>query len=84
MAETGALGLLAFAALIIKFFYIAFRRKVIKTEPIDDLTTALVLSVSGFLFLTFFDTIFHNLQPFLLFWLMMGWALAHREKSQSH
>jgi len=74
-AETGILGLAALLMFLVRYFMITipscFSRK-----PDSFRQTMILLSISGFLFYMFFDTIFHNLQPFLMLWIFLGWGLA--------
>ena len=81
-AETGMVGLFALLALLFRYYQLVFSkfkdfRKLISGQMI-------ILSVSGFLFYVFFDTIFHNLQPFLLFWLLFGWSVSNLDRMKNY
>jgi len=79
-AETGLVGFLAFISLLFRYLYLTAWPLFARAGPVFRIGPMLVLGVFGFLFMTLFDTIFHNLQPFLLFWFWMGWSLARRDR----
>ncbi len=79
-AETGLIGLFALMWFLARYFHLAYIKWRDGFLSFDS--KMLVLSVSGFLFYVFFDTIFHNLQPFLLFWLFLGWSVGKLERSR--
>ena len=80
-AETGLVGLVALIGLIFQSLRVALRKTTIWSIPFDKMM--LLISISGFLFYMFFDTIFHNMQPFILFWLLLGWVLAPKKHLQA-
>ena len=84
-AETGIAGLLAFVALLWRYYDLMVLDLKSKRHHRDrQMLAALALGVTGFVFYMVFDTIFHNLQPFLLFWVLLGWSLAVRERMHGH
>lgn len=78
-AETGIFGLMAILLLFWRFFLLTvpncFSRN---RESFRQLM--IMLSISGFLFYMIFDTIFHNLQPFVALWIFLGWGLAIQKR----
>ncbi len=80
-AETGILGISVFLLFLGRYLTVAFRSLFRKNQSNPfGISNMLILSVCGFLFYMLFDTIFHNLQPFTLFWLLMGWSLSHLDQ----
>ncbi len=83
-AETGYLGLAALILLILYYLRRSFGAFLKNGEGgnVFALHAMLTLSNVGFLFYMLFDTIFHNLQPFLLFWVLLGWSLSQLDKQE--
>jgi len=80
-AETGIPGIILLLVLFFQFFRLTFSNWWIHRLNLFEVKSGIILSVSGFLFYMLFDTIFHNLEPFIFLWLLMGWGIA---KSHQH
>ncbi len=72
-AETGIVGFLALVFFLFRYGMVAIYKCITERAARFSLNHALLVSNGSFLFYMFFDTIFHNLQPFLLFWFLLGW-----------
>ena len=79
-AETGVFGLMTLLSLLGRYTKLLFQCGYKNAPSRNFFSIMLFLSVFSFLFYMFFDTIFHNLQPFLLFWLMLGWSTVRFER----
>lgn len=84
-AETGMLGILALFLLIAHYarqMWFLFSSRIPWQAKQDGVAVA--VSVSNFLFYSFFDTIFHNLQPFLFFWFLLGWSFGNLDRFRQY
>ena len=74
-AETGLVGILAFLFLIFRFYARVIPELIRRKPDFHDTNLMVFLSITGYLFYMFFDTIFHNLAPFVILWLLLSWGL---------
>lgn len=79
-AETGLFGLVTFFFFLTHYFELIFKKI---GKGTFDLTRMILLSLSGFLFYMLFDTIFHNLQPFVMFWILLGWGFTRTRNHEN-
>lgn len=77
-AETGLLGLLSFVCMITLLFFISVKtlKSIRNNHPYYQPLCGLVMGIFAYLVSSFFDTNIYSLQLAVLFWYLLGLAVA--------